>query len=268
MGARDQALVPSGTVHLVGAGPGAPDLLTLRAARLLESADIVFHDALVHPETLALAVRARKVFVGKRGGLHAVSQRDLNAALVEAARTHRTVVRLKGGDPLVFGRAQEEIEALVAAGIAFELVPGVTAACAAAADLRISLTRRGVARSVVLVTPSVGDGEAGSDWASSVLAADTAALYMGAGDAARVAATLIGRGLDPATPVALVEDASLARSRHERGVLAGLASLASRRGNGPVLILIGAVFEQVSSPGSALETGERTVAHAPGLRGL
>ncbi|HSS27415.1 MAG TPA: SAM-dependent methyltransferase, partial [Usitatibacter sp.] len=117
-----------GKVYLVGAGPGAPDLLTVRAARLLERADIVLHDALVHPETLALAARARKIDVGKRYGKVSTEQRFIHRALIEAARTHETVVRLKGGDPMLFGRADEEMRALEAAGIEYEVVPGITAA--------------------------------------------------------------------------------------------------------------------------------------------
>src|SRR6187397_1864426 len=127
-------------VYLVGAGPGAPDLLTLRAARLLEAAAIVFHDALVHPDTLALAKRARHVDVGKRYGKVSTEQRFINRALVEAARAHDVVVRLKGGDPMLFGRAQEELEALEASGVDVEVVPGITAALAASADLKRSLT--------------------------------------------------------------------------------------------------------------------------------
>jgi uroporphyrin-III C-methyltransferase len=173
-----------GTVYLVGAGPGAPDLLTLRAAEVLKRADIVFHDALVHPEVLAIAARARKVPVGKRCGRHATAQQFINKRLVDAARAHRVVVRLKGGDPTLFGRAQEEITALGAAGVPCEIVPGVTAALAAAAEAGVSLTQRGLARSVVLVTPRVGRGEAPSDWAKSAAGADTAVIYMGAGEAA------------------------------------------------------------------------------------
>src|SRR3954465_4811898 len=150
----------SGTVYLVGAGPGAADLLTLRAARLLAEADIVFHDALVPEAILALAVRAEKVPVGKRCGRHSTAQRFINKRLADAARTHRVVVRLKGGDPLLFGRAQEEIGALEAAGVPYEVVPGITAALAAAAELGTSLTQRGTVRSVSFVTPRVGDGEA------------------------------------------------------------------------------------------------------------
>src|SRR6202162_5976613 len=137
-----------GRVYLVGAGPGAPDLLTLRAAEILKRAELVFHDALVHPQTLALAARARKMLVGKRSARHSTAQRFINKRLVDAARKHAVVVRLKGGDPMLFGRAQEEIDALHAAGIECEVVPGITAALAASADLKTSLTRRGMSRNV------------------------------------------------------------------------------------------------------------------------
>ena len=153
-----------GKVYLVGAGPGAPDFLTVRAARFLEKADIVLHDALVHPDTLALAVRARKMDVGKRYGKVSTEQRFIIRALIEAARAHETVVRLKGGDPMIFGRAQEEIDALRDAGIEVEVVPGITAALAAAATLKISLTQRGVARTVTFLTPRVGREETESEW--------------------------------------------------------------------------------------------------------
>ena len=165
-----------GKVYLVGAGPGAPDLLTLRAARLLASADVVFHDALVHPDTLALAKGARLVDVGKRYGKISTEQRFINRALIEAARTHEIVVRLKGGDPMLFARAQEEIDALREAGIEFEVVPGVTAALAAAATLGVSLTRRGIARTVALLTPRVGKDETASEWLPAALAADSVIL--------------------------------------------------------------------------------------------
>src|SRR6266436_8545411 len=157
-----------GKVYLIGAGPGAPDLLTLRAAEILKRAELVFHDALVHPQTLALATRARKILVGKRSGRHSTAQSFINKRLVDAARKHAVVVRLKGGDPMLFGRAQVEIDALRKAGIDFEVVPGVTAAQAAAAELGVSLTRRGVARKVAFVTPRAGAGEPANDWVSSV----------------------------------------------------------------------------------------------------
>src|SRR4030088_357452 len=183
-----------GKVYLVGAGPGAPDLVTLRAAEILKRADMVFHDALVHPQTLALAARARKILVGKRGGPHSTAQSCINKRLVDAARKHGVVVRLKGGDPMLFGRAQEEIDALRKAGIDFEIVPGVTAATAASAELGVSLTRRGLARHVVFVTPRAGSGERENDGAASVIAADTAVIYMGVGHTEQVSAELILRG--------------------------------------------------------------------------
>jgi len=228
----------NGIVYLVGAGPGAPDLLTLRAAKLLEAADVVFHDALVHPETLALAARAEKIAVGKRCGKHSTAQRFINKRLVDAAQRHAVVVRLKGGDPMLFGRAQEEIAALEAAGVRYEIVPGVTAALAAAAELATSLTQRGVARSVAFVTPRVGEGEPPSDWAQSLAAADAGAIYMGAGQAAQIAAALIAAGKPPTTPIAIVESASLAESRRVFATLALLPHLGSRF-SGPAVILIG-----------------------------
>ena len=257
------------TVYLVGAGPGAPDLLTLRAAKLLAAADIVFHDALVHPDTLALAERAEKIAVGKRCGKHSTAQRFINKRLIDAAKLHRVVVRLKGGDPMLFGRAQEEIAALEAAGVHYEVVPGVTAALAASAELGTSMTQRGVARSVAFatprmaagghpgaaaallvgggarsvafVTPRVGDGERPSDWVRSIIAADAAAIYMGVGHAAEIAAALIAAGKPATTPIAIVESASLAESRRVFATLDLLPRLASQF-SGPAVILIGPQF--------------------------
>ena len=243
----------TGTVYLVGAGPGAPDLLTLRAARLLAVADVVFHDALVHPDTLALAARAQTIAVGKRCGKHTTAQRFINKRLVDAARRHPVVVRLKGGDPMLFGRAQEEIAALTAAGVRYEVVPGVTAALAASAELGVSLTQRGVARSVALVTPRVGRGERASEWAASVAASDAAAVYMAAGQATEVAAALIAAGKSPATPVAVVENASLPDRCVRYGTLATLPSIARTGIRGPALILLGAQFRATA----------RAALHAP-----
>jgi uroporphyrin-III C-methyltransferase len=233
-----------GKVYLVGAGPGAPDLLTVRAARLLEQADIVFHDALVHPDTLALATHAELIAVGKRCGRHSTAQRFINKRLVDAAARHAVVLRLKGGDPMLFGRAQEEIDALEAAGVPFEVVPGVTSALGAAADLGLSLTRRGVARNVAFVTPRVGESESPSDWAAAVLSADTAVLYMGAGQAQAIAATLIARGKPADTPAAIVESASSAESHVAYGRLDRLDALAASGDGGPALIVLGAVLTE------------------------
>ena len=241
----------TGVVHLVGAGPGAPDLLTLRAARLLAEADIVFHDALVHPDTIALATRAIKVPVGKRNGRLSSAQHFINKRLVDAAREHRVVVRLKGGDPMLFGRAQEEIDALRAAGVAVEVVPGVTAALAASADLGVSLTRRARggdegSRSVVFVTPRVGDDDPTVDrpaaerrWIAAVNAADTAVLYMASAQAERIAAALIADGRDANTPVAIVENASLRSARPLSTTLGLLAVQGLPALDGPATLLVG-----------------------------
>jgi len=231
-----------GKVYLVGAGPGAPDLITLRAARLLEAADVVLFDALVHPDTVALARHARKVNVGKRYGKVSTEQRFINRALIEAARTHATVVRLKGGDPMLFGRAQEEIDALAEAGIECEVVPGVTAALAAAATLKVSLTRRGIARTVSFLTPRVGRGETASAWLPAALAADTVVLYMAAGAGPEIARALIGGGKPASTPVALVESATLAAERRSLTTLARLAHSTTAKAEGPVVVCVGEVF--------------------------
>jgi uroporphyrin-III C-methyltransferase len=236
----------TGKVYLVGAGPGAADLITVRAARLLGEADIVFHDALVSAELLLLASNAKKVAVGKRSGRHSTAQRFINKQLLDAARAHRVVVRLKGGDPMLFGRAHEELEFLGQNGIETEVVPGVTAALAASAELGVSLTRRGVSRSVTFVTPRVAEGARASSWVQAVLAADTAAIYMGAGEAAAISAALIAAGKPATTPVAVVENASLDGSRRF-GVLANLAQLAPA-GAAPSLILIGEVLQAAQLP--------------------
>lgn len=250
----------AGTVYLVGAGPGAPDLLTLRAARLLERADIVFYDALVHPDTLALAARAEKIAVGKRGGRRSTAQRFINKRLVDAARSHAVVLRLKGGDPLLFGRAQEEIDALEAAGIGYAVVPGITAALAASAALGTSMTRRGLSRNVVFVTPRTGAGEEGHDWARTVLAADTCAIYMGAGEAGTIAATLIERGASPGLPAVIVWNASLPDECCLGTRLADLGCAAASGISGPAIILIGEAYARVSAVSAAGSLPERSCA--------
>jgi uroporphyrin-III C-methyltransferase len=228
-------------VYLVGAGPGAPDLLTLRAAKLLAQAEIVFFDALVHPDTVALAVNAKKVAVGKRAGQVSTDQRFINRQLVEAGRHYQHVVRLKGGDPMMFGRAQEEIDALKLAGIEYEVVPGITAALAASASLGVSLTRRGVARTVSFVTPRIGPDEEESDWISAAVAADSAVMYMAAGRAPQIASALIAAGKSPSLPVAVVENASLENEQRIFTTLAGLTA-SSLKLAGPAVLCIGEAF--------------------------
>ena len=237
----------SGKVYIVGAGPGAPDLLTLRAARLIESADIVFHDALVRPETLALALRARLVDVGKRFGKVSPEQRFINRALVEAARSHAVVVRLKGGDPMLFGRAQEEIDALESAGIDYEVVPGVTAALAAAASLRVSLTRRGVSRNVAFVTARRAPGQPENAWLDAARSADTVVLYMAGWQSAEIAAAMIAAGRRAETPAVMVESASLPNERRVRTTLGVLRQAPELDFHGPVLLAIGEVFAEADA---------------------
>ncbi len=231
----------AGKVYLVGAGPGAPDLLTLRAAKILASADIVFYDALVHPETVALAKSARKIAVGKRVGRVSTDQRFINRSLVEAARSHKTVVRLKGGDPMLFGRAQEEIAACEAAAIEVEIVPGITAALAASATLKQSLTQRGVARSVTFATPRIGPNEAASDWQNAVETSDTAVLYMASRDSASIAKRLIAGGKAASLPVVIVENISLPNEQKIRMTLNDLANSVLSF-DGPAVLCLGAVF--------------------------
>ena len=251
----------SGTVYLVGAGPGAVDLLTLRAARLLDEADVVFHDALVPDAILALARRAEKVAVGKRCGKQSTAQRFINKRLADAARKHRVVVRLKGGDPMLFGRAHEEISFLIENGIPVEIVPGVTAALAASAEAKVSLTRRGISRSVVFATPRVGEDEAPSGWVDAVRAADTAVLYMAALDAVPIRNELLARGMPRSTPVAVAENVSTAEQKFFAGRLDELPELAARCTGGPALLLIGEVFRQAPRNIDLLDLIARTASH-------
>jgi uroporphyrin-III C-methyltransferase len=249
-----------GKVYLVGAGPGAPDLLTLRAADILRRADIVFHDALVDPAVLALAVRAVKVAVGKRCGRHATAQQFINKRLIDAARKHEVVVRLKGGDPTLFGRAQEELDALAAAGTPVEIVPGVTAALAAAAEAGVSLTQRGLARSVAFVTPRVADGEAPSGWAKSVAGADTSIIYMGAGQAAEITAALLAAGVPADLPVLVTENATLPQARRIVLTLEELPEIARYGLTGPTLIMAGRGFAAALAAYQGAASGKRAQA--------
>ncbi|MFT3810801.1 MAG: uroporphyrinogen-III C-methyltransferase [Micropepsaceae bacterium] len=237
----------TGTVYLIGAGPGAADLLTLRAARLLGQADLILHDALVSDDVLALSPRARKLNVGKRANKPSTDQAFINRLLVRAANRGKVVVRLKGGDPMLFGRAQEELDALKAAGIPVEVVPGISAGFAAAAEIAQSLTQRRLSRSVVFVTPAVARGDKADDvWADAAAAADTAVIYMGKAEAARIRDTLIARGLPAGRPAVLVESASRG-GPVAGGTLGALADIAALAGEGPALLLIGEVFAEAAA---------------------
>jgi len=247
---------PAGSVWLVGAGPGDPDLLTRKAERLIRQASIIFHDALVGPGVLALVPRdVRLVSVGKRSGRHSKDQRTIDGLLVEAALADERVVRLKGGDPAIFGRATEEIVACRAAGVRVRVCPGVTAASAAAASLNLSLTSRGLARRLTFVTAHArADEELELDWESLADPQATLAIYMGKAVAATLSARLIAAGLPPDTPVVLVENASLPIERHFTTRL-DLLPLAARTAlaDGPAVILVGGAFKGASGL-SSLQT--------------
>lgn len=230
-----------GIVFLVGAGPGAADLLTLRAQRLLGEADVIVHDRLIGDAVLDLARRdAARIYVGKARANHCLPQQEINALLVRLAREGRRVVRLKGGDPFIFGRGGEEAEALAAAGVRCEVVPGVTAALACAAQEMIPLTHRGIARSVTFVTGHTKDGRLDLDFAPLVRSRTTLAIYMGIVSLPQVRDGLLAHGLDPDTPAALIERGGTERHRALRGTLDELVARApSWSTGGPALVLIG-----------------------------
>jgi uroporphyrin-III C-methyltransferase/precorrin-2 dehydrogenase/sirohydrochlorin ferrochelatase len=238
-------IAPSRTGHvsLVGAGPGAEDLLTLRAQRALQEADVIVYDRLVPAAVVAQGRReARRVYVGKAKGAQELTQDQINALIVREARAGNSVVRLKSGDPLIYGRAGEEMAALRAAGIAFDIVPGITAAFAAAAETEIPLTLRDRASALVFATGHDADGETLPGWAGLALAGATVAVYMGRTVAAKVAARLVEAGLPPSTPVAVIENASRSDRRAYAGRLDELAAIAGGHDlTGPVLILVGEV---------------------------
>jgi len=239
--AEGERIAP-GSVWLVGAGPGDPELLTRKAERLIRQASVIFYDALVGPGVLELAPRdVRLVSVGKRSGRHSKDQRAIDALIVEAALAGERVVRLKGGDPAIFGRATEELDACRAAGVPVHVCPGVTAASAAAASLGLSLTLRGLARRLTFVTAHARAGEElDLDWQALADPQATLAIYMGKAAAATVSARLIAAGLAGETPVVMVENASLPDERHFATRL-DLLPLAARTalGDGPAVILVG-----------------------------
>nr|WP_246225153.1 siroheme synthase CysG [Pseudochelatococcus lubricantis] len=230
-----------GVVWLIGAGPGAEDLLTLRAQRLLQRADVIVHDQLVPDAVVEMGRRdAARIGVGKAKGKHSVTQGAINDLLVKLAREGKHVARLKAGDPLVFGRAGEEIAALRQAGIRYTVVPGVTAALAAAADYAVPLTLRGVSSSLVFASGHGANGTEPKGWPEVARAGGTIGVYMGRTAAVETYERLVGNGVAPSTPVAAIENAGRADSRAFFGRLADLPGLAERVDvAGPVLILVG-----------------------------
>lgn len=232
----------AGMVWLVGAGPGDPDLLTRKAERLLAAAEIVFFDALVGPGVLALIPPgAERVGVGKRSGLHSKDQGSINALLASAAKSGKRVVRLKGGDPSIFGRSTEEIDHLSANGITVKICPGITAASAAAASGGASLTLRGLARKLTFVTAHARAGEALElEWTALAAPDATLAIYMGRAGAGEIARNLIAAGRSPDTAVMVAVNVSLPNERIIRGRLSALAFLVETiSDNDPSLLLIG-----------------------------
>ena len=234
---------PRGGVAIVGAGPGDPDLLTLRALRLIQRADVVIYDKLVGPGVLDLARRdAERLYVGKSRGDHSKSQDEINALITGQAQAGKRVVRLKGGDPFIFGRGGEELDYLRRHGISAEVVPGITAALGCAAAAGIPLTHRDHAQAVTFATGQGKDGEPELDWATLARLKQTLVIYMGVGAAGRIAARLIGHGLDPATPVAVIENGTLPTQKALYGRLSGLNWLVRQSDiTGPALIVIGSV---------------------------
>ena len=237
-----------GTIYLVGAGPGDPDLLTLRAARLIERADVLVHDGLVDPRILALApANARRISVAKSRARHTLPQEDINALLVSEAKAGRDVVRLKGGDPLIFGRGGEEAEAAHAAGVAVEIVPGISAANGAAAAAQIPLTHRNAA-SIVTFVAGQCKGLAEQDWAGLAGIGRTLVIYMGVKTAPQIAEKLMADGLAPDVPVAVIENGARPEMRVLRAALAGLPELVEREAVvSPALIVIGEVTKSADA---------------------
>jgi uroporphyrin-III C-methyltransferase len=237
---QNPTTIPSayGKVYLIGAGPGAADLITVRGARLLAQAEVVLHDALVTEELLALCPQAVRISVGKRSGQRSTAQHAINRLLVECAGKYGLVVRLKGGDPMLFGRADEELSALEAHGIEVEVVPGITAALAAASAARQPLTKRGVSRSVALFTSSTAPEES---QLVQMPVGDTLVQYMGGREAAKTARKLLALGFLPATPVVVVENCSRADQQVQRLILADLEQGLAQF-SGPVLVMIGAAL--------------------------
>jgi len=254
-------------VTLVGAGPGDAEFLTLKAVRALQAADVILFDDLVSNDVLELARReARRMLVGKRGGRDSCAQDDINATMIALARAGKNVVRLKGGDPMIFGRAGEEIARLEDEGIAVSVVPGVTSALAMAAELGISLTHRDHAQSVRFVTGHSRHGELPSDldWAGLADPKTTTIFYMGGRTATRIAARLTGQGMDKATPVVIARSVARDGFSSWTGSLGDLATGIALIGwDEPVLIGVGAVFsaraqsQRPSVPAGQSEAGSR-----------
>ncbi|NIA70114.1 uroporphyrinogen-III C-methyltransferase [Pelagibius litoralis] len=247
-----------GSVAIVGAGPGDPDLLTFKAMRRLQEADVVLYDKLVGPEIIDYARRdAERIYVGKAKANHSKSQDEINALMAEHALAGKRVVRLKGGDPFIFGRGGEEMDYLESRGVAVEVVPGVTAAAGCAAAAGIPLTLRGTALAVTFLTGHAQDGEPDLDWASLASGKQTLAIYMGVSTAAVVAGRLIEHGLAASTPVVVIENGTRADQRVVTGRLEELGDRLQTAGiNGPALIIVGEVARKAMTAEDETLTAE------------
>lgn len=240
---------PQGQVTLVGAGPGDPDLLTIAAQRALMDADIVLYDALVAPEILDRVRRdAERVLVGKRKGRHSIGQDEINAQLAAHAALGKKVVRLKAGDPFIFGRGGEEMDYLSQRNIPVSVIPGITAALGCAASAGIPLTHRELSHGISLVSGQLKDGEENADWIARTAKADeTVVVYMGLSQAATIRDRLLAAGAAPALPVALIENGTRPDQQVSAGSLSALPALAAQHGGGPVLLIIGRVAAYAKS---------------------
>lgn len=236
-----QPIAQQGEIYLVGGGPGDPGLLTLRGLQVMQLADVVLYDHLVSEEVLDLVRRdAERICVGKRAGAHSVAQQETNQLLVKLAQQGKKVVRLKGGDPFIFGRGGEELEAAVAANIPFQVVPGITAAAGATAYAGIPLTHRDYAQGVVFITGHCRSDGRQPDWAALAVSGQTLAIYMGTVKAAEISQQLIEHGRSAQTPVAVIGRGTRVDQQVDTGVLADLAVLAAKAPS-PALVVIGEV---------------------------
>ena len=236
---------PVGRVYLVGAGPGDPELLTLRAVRLLQQAQVVVYDHLVSSAVLEfVSPKAQRIYAGKRRNEHTLRQEEINTLLISLATQGKQVVRLKGGDPFIFGRGGEELQALAARGIDFEVVPGVTAASGVASYAGIPLTHRDYAQSCIFVTGHLKNGTADLDWPSLVRLNQTVVIYMGLGGLPEICRQMMAHGAAPNLPIAVVQDGSIASQKVVTGTLIDMPDRVARAGlKSPCLTIIGNVVK-------------------------